>query len=140
AARFGQILDLKEAVADGADVNSSDPTQGGKGAMHWAAEGGYTKIIKFLADLGADVKCRDNDLQTPLHLAAGSGHVPAIQQLVQLGAEVNASNRAGFTPLHWASANGHPRAVLALLELGACQWCVDWQGRTALQLADYWNQ
>ena len=84
AARFGQILDLKEAVADGADVNSSDPTQGGKGAMHWAAEGGYIKIIKFLADLGADVKGRDHDLQTPLHLAAGSGHVPAIQQLVQL--------------------------------------------------------
>jgi hypothetical protein len=48
-------------------------------ALHGAAERGFTALVKFLADNGADVQAKDANGRTPLDLAKGIG-VPGIKQ------------------------------------------------------------
>jgi ankyrin repeat protein len=48
-------------------------------ALHGAAERGFTSVVKFLADNGADIHAKDANGRTPLDLAKGIG-VPGVRQ------------------------------------------------------------
>ena len=48
-------------------------------ALHGAAERGFTAVVKFLADNGADVEAKDANGRTALDLAKGIG-VPGVRQ------------------------------------------------------------
>jgi ankyrin repeat protein len=48
-------------------------------AIHGAAERGYTPVVKFLAEHGADLQMKDANGRTPLDLAKGIG-VPGVKQ------------------------------------------------------------
>ena len=48
-------------------------------ALHGAAERGFTALVKFLAENGAELQAKDANGRTPLDLAKGVG-VPGIRQ------------------------------------------------------------
>jgi len=48
-------------------------------ALHGAAERGFTPLVKFLAEHGADLQARDAGGRTALDLAKGVG-VPGVRQ------------------------------------------------------------
>jgi hypothetical protein len=48
-------------------------------AIHGAAERGYTPVVKFLAEHGADLQMKDANGRTALDLAKGVG-VPGVKQ------------------------------------------------------------
>lgn len=72
-------------------------------ALHSAAFGGHTPIIKILLQYGAKVSSRDEVGNTPLHIAASAGKLDVVKVLLEHGADIHAKNESGDTPLHSAA-------------------------------------
>ena len=112
AAKNGDFEAIKQAIADGVDVN----VKGGWGELtplHEAAGGGHKEIVELLIVNGADVNAKDEGGLTPLHFAASGGHKEIVELLIVNGADVNAKDESGLTPLH--SAVGSARLVVEML-------------------------
>lgn len=62
----GNYVDTIRAPAGhGGVVNAPDIS--GRIPLHIAAQGGHSKLIPALVELGGDVNAQDNDYNTPLH-------------------------------------------------------------------------
>jgi ankyrin repeat protein len=92
-------------ISRGAEVDARDAS--GRTPLHYAAEHGYTGLIKLLAEKGADINIQDKDGRTPLHLAATSGREKAVTTLLGLGADPNIRDNEGLTPGELATNRGH---------------------------------
>ncbi|KAH8354894.1 hypothetical protein KR093_000633 [Drosophila rubida] len=66
---------------------------GGRTPLHYAADFGQLKVIKFLVDIGADVNKEDKYSITPLLAAIWEGHTECVEFLLEKGA-----NSQGSTP------------------------------------------
>ena len=96
AARDGDIKDIKQHIAEGADVN----------ALHfemppltWAVTMGQIEAAELLLQHGADINGRNRDRNTALHLAVFLGRAEIAKLLIKNGADVNAKNNDGATPI-----------------------------------------
>lgn len=121
-------------IDHGADFSARNGS--GRTALHTAAEGGHTAILRSLINLQEEqrrlegtrtgaiqrvnggVNLRDNDGCTPLHLAARANRPEALRLLVELGADMSAKDNSGRTPLNEASLWGGSEAERVLLDLG----------------------
>ena len=139
SARRGNWQQLLQLVSMGANVSAPDINDGDATALHVAAAEGHIVVIQVLAQMRVPVDIEKSNMRTPLHQAAAAGQSRAVMKLAELGADVNATCVGDFTPMHLAAMNGHEEAVGVLLALGSCVWARDWQFRTPLQVADYWN-
>ena len=126
----GTYEEIESAIESGADVNKRAYIFGAKvpplfvAVMeenydaipalleHGANEGdGFTaaivkgkkKLIKFLADNGADVNREDSNGYSPLFLAVTSNKPRVVKWLIELGADVNTKSDAGYTPLTYTA-------------------------------------
>ncbi|KAF8248501.1 hypothetical protein K440DRAFT_679759 [Wilcoxina mikolae CBS 423.85] len=72
-----------------------------------------------LAREGADIKCKDQFVTTPLHDAAKNGRKDVVQLLLARGANINDGDIDGINALHWAVVRRHREVVRLLLEFGA---------------------
>ena len=75
----------------------------------------YTKIVKFLLNMGADVNLQNYDGDTPLHLAAKYEMEYIVKLLLHYNADVNITNKKHETAVHAAKNNRYPH-VKDLLE------------------------
>ncbi|XP_060656659.1 myotrophin-like [Drosophila nasuta] len=66
---------------------------GGRTPLHYAADFGQLKMIKFLVDIGADVNSEDKYNITPLLAAIWEGHTECVEFLLEKGADSQ-----GITP------------------------------------------
>jgi ankyrin repeat protein len=99
AAKAGNIEAVKQAIADGADVNAKDFA--GATPLHRAAQEGHNEIAELLIAKGADVNAKRSDGGwTPLHFVATK---EIAELLIAAGADVNAKDDRGDTPLNWAN-------------------------------------
>ncbi len=94
----GNIESVKQAIADGADVNAKGGMTGGT-PLHYAAMFGRKEIAELLIAKGADVNAKDEAGRTPLYEAAWQGRGEIAELLIAKGANVNAKNEDGKTPL-----------------------------------------
>ena len=67
AAEGGNIEAVKQAIADGADVNGTG--RWGSTPLHHTALGGHTEIVELLIAKGADVNAKGDGVKTPLDIA-----------------------------------------------------------------------
>lgn len=89
AARSGDVKQVQALLAQGANANASD--RDGTTALMFAAQQGYTEIVKVLCDRGADLNLRRKLYGiTALMLAAANHRVDALELLLAKGADVNA--------------------------------------------------
>lgn len=88
-------------------------------ALHFAVDGKYLDILKFLLGSGADVTAMDGDGNTALHIAAIRGHTECARALVDSGADVEQANNDGETPAQIAANHGHDDCAKALVDTGA---------------------
>jgi cytochrome c len=115
AARAGDIEQIKQLLATGADINES----AGVGTALWyAIKEDHPETAVFLIQHGADVNAH-TPWGTPLHAAAAEGLEVVAQSLLERGADPNARGKANQTPLHVAAGAGHIEVVRLLLDHGA---------------------
>jgi Ankyrin repeats (3 copies)/Ankyrin repeats (many copies) len=112
AAKLGQTARVKELLAAGAMVNTTD--RRGFTPLMWACASGSGAIARELIDNGAAVDSRAGDGTTPLMLAAANGSLEIARALVLKGADVNAA-RGGVRAHQLAAERGHAQ-VAALIE------------------------
>ncbi len=98
AAFTGNTEALKQALADGADVNARN-SQSGATLLITAAVAGHTKAVATLLEHGADINARGQDGGTALHAAAFFGHTETAKFLLEKGADTNIRSNDGATPL-----------------------------------------
>lgn len=114
-------------ILDKRGANLKAKVQNGVTALHFAAGGGYCKIIQYLLDQGVEVSPRTTkgaliDVvtgETPLNYAANKGHLDCVKLLVEQGANVKEENDDGETALHDAAKSGSLPTVRYLIEKGA---------------------
>ncbi|KAL0634023.1 hypothetical protein Q9L58_007041 [Maublancomyces gigas] len=125
-------------ITESCDITDSDDDE--RTALHHAAIGGKTEMVRLLLSKGANTLTRDlcavGDSRTPLHHAAARGHLDIIRLLVGNGADINSPDAKGGTPLQAAAWNRCDEAVGLLLDLGASMKSP--HGQSPLQIAA-WN-
>jgi len=84
----------------------------------------FIKIVRLLAESGADVNCQDDQGETALHIAARFGHVECLKALLEASSwhKIDldiAEHTFGWTPLLVASVDGQLTMVELLINAGA---------------------
>ncbi len=102
AAYAGDLEQLRQLLAAGADVNAKD--EGGWTALMKACynaeqKRGYAEVVQALIDAGADIEAPIGYGVRPLMLAAGYGEADVVDTLLKAGADVLAKNEGGYTAL-----------------------------------------
>jgi ankyrin repeat protein len=116
----GKLVDLKAALANGANVHASDST--GRSALGLAARSGQLELARALLEAGARVDAPDLIGYTPLLEAARDGKLELATLLLAHKANIShrsADNGLGLTALHLATAGGHQELVKLLVARGA---------------------
>lgn len=114
-ARYGELDELKEELAKGADVNFKGA--GGQTALHAACANGHAEIVEALLARGADAMAANDAGNTPAHYAAQQRHAPCLRLLVATqGADVLARNAFGRSALTEAIASGDGDVATVALE------------------------
>ncbi|MFQ5937799.1 MAG: ankyrin repeat domain-containing protein [Acidiferrobacterales bacterium] len=85
AARKGDLDQVKQLIAAGANVNAKD--KNGITPLHSAAVGNHREVAQALIASGADVNSKTNNGMAPLHLATFWGHAEMVALLKQHGAQ-----------------------------------------------------
>jgi len=118
AAISGDTLAIRQALADGADVDSLDTrtNRNGRRALNWAAWNDRVSVIEILLAAGATIEAENNTGFTPLHHAAEAGSVAAARALLAAGADPEHRNKAGRLPIETARERGNAEVAALLAE------------------------
>jgi len=135
AVRATELAALRQAVADGEDVNAPS-TFSGYTALHLAIVRGEMELLEQLLALGADPHCTCSQGSRAIHLAVVHKAPPEMfARLEALGVDLSAANARGFTALHAAAEVDNPWAVGWLLDRGLDRGARTVPGHTALHVA-----
>ena len=117
----------------------------GDTALHVAAAGYRTSLVRTLIGMGADPSAKNRRGAEPLHCAAVGdtrssfwnprAQTATITCLIEAGADPNATDTLGVTPLHKAVRARCAAAVKALLAAGADPARTNRNGSSAMLLA-----
>ena len=134
AARSGDIKRVQTFLSTGASASVND--KDGTTALMFAANSGYTEIVKVLIESGANIDYKRKRYGlTALMLACAAKQVDIVRILIAKGADINAVNEDGSTALMIATLKGYSPIVQALVDALANVNLQDKDGDTALQLA-----
>jgi ankyrin repeat protein len=109
------------ALKEGANINVKDEVNGQTALMR-ATLHGWTSIVSYLLDKGADVSIGEKDGYTPPHGAGFQGRVKVMATLKDHGVDIfAASTKDGFTPFHracWGREDRHTETIRYMIEQG----------------------
>ena len=94
-------------------------TENGGTALYQAARNGYSDIVAYLLNKGADPNIANNSNVTPLNAAASNGHEEVVKLLVEKGADPNIIDSYGDSSHLAAAQRGHWEIVKLLIAKGA---------------------
>jgi len=103
AARLGDIVEVRAALAEHAPVNVND--EHGWSPLHFSAHGGQVEITRLLLDHQGDANATMHDLSTPLMLAVEEGHIGVARLLLEEGALTKCKDEDGFTAMRRCDMN-----------------------------------
>jgi ankyrin repeat protein len=119
AAKNGDVVKAKLALADGAKPNFADWGNYGYTPLGGAASTGCLELVELLLNCGANINAQNHACITALMQAAGNNHIEVVRLLLNRGADVNLASYTGRTALSMAILNGNTKMVCLLLDHGA---------------------
>ncbi|EFN88178.1 Caseinolytic peptidase B protein-like protein [Harpegnathos saltator] len=136
AAQYGNVLELKKAIANGVNVNSRHSL--GWTALQVAAINGQAEILKILLDNGADINAGD-EFTNVNRLSTKKG-MNFMEVLMKREEEFssrlnNAATFQGFTALHYAVLADSKACVKILLDKGIDPTIENEAGHRAIEYA-----
>ncbi|RCS52631.1 hypothetical protein DTL42_07270 [Bremerella cremea] len=120
AAMQGDIATIKRLVAEGADINETNPIYMVT-PLALAASNASPDVLRTMVELGANILASPAEAEngTPLRMAVMAGKADNVQALLELGADVNEANPKNGTLLHAAAKRGSKQIVKMLIQAGA---------------------
>jgi ankyrin repeat protein len=117
----GDTLAIRQAIADGAKIDSLDVRRNpnGRMALNWAAWHNRVEAIEMLLAMGAPIEAENRTGFSALHHAAEAGSLEAARVLLAAGADPEHANKAGRTPAATALAQGNQEVAALIAELAA---------------------
>lgn len=137
ACQNNQVRVVRVLIAQGADVNAVNPSNG-VNALVLSSFYGHLDVVQALVKAGADVNSSTPDGVTPAYFTAQQGHTACLQYLWAHGADVTRCMLVdGWTPLIIAASKGRVGAVNFLCEVagGCVNTAASSDGSTALHEA-----
>ena len=123
AAMSGDTLVMRQALVDGAKIDSLDTRQNpnGRRALNWAARNNRVPAIEMLLAAGSPIEGVNRTGFTALNHAAEEGSLEAARALLAAGADPTHANNQGYPPAKTARETGHEE-VAALIAEAAARW------------------
>ncbi len=118
AAEEGKIEEVKQLLADGADVNAKTDSYL-ETPLHFAAENGQKEVAQILINKSADINAKAKWDRTPLHGAAKMGRPVTVKLLIEAGADLSPQDFENKTPLNEAIKYKHFEVAGILRKHGA---------------------
>jgi ankyrin repeat protein len=91
ASKQGNLVKIRELLADGANIDEMGPPTCGTTkrhtALYAASKSNRLLVIHYLLQMGADIE-QGHGYSTPLHVAISKNHIDAVRLLLQSGANV----------------------------------------------------
>ncbi|NXD02659.1 ANKE1 protein, partial [Certhia familiaris] len=115
AAREGAAEVVLGLLQRGADANLFDFER--HSAAHFAAKGGFLKILMIISGYDGDLKLIAMNGNTPLHYAAEGGFAECCRYIGQRGCDPTWSNLAHLTPRDVAKISGFKAATKVLRKI-----------------------
>lgn len=116
------VEQAKAALAEGADINTRDDLNGQTPLMRSTLHG-WSSMVAYLLEQGADITVGEKDGYTAPHGAAFQGRVKILSILKDHGVDIfSAAEKDDFTPFHracWGREERHTETIRYLLEQGA---------------------
>lgn len=103
--------------------------------LDYPSQEGFTAMIKYLHEHGADIDAKGYLGTTPIIRAAGNGHLELVKYLVSQEADLDYSDEEGNFALGEAARYGHTQLVAWFVQHGAKINQRDWYGKTSYDLA-----
>eukprot|EP00742_Colponemidia_sp_Colp-10_P009663 GILJ01010561.1.p1 GENE.GILJ01010561.1~~GILJ01010561.1.p1 ORF type:complete len:842 (-),score=140.48 GILJ01010561.1:205-2730(-) len=135
AAKYGSKGEVAAILDSGLGLTVETKNEKDWSCIHFAAMGGHLKLLKFLLSKGVDVNLVTTEGWTPLQLASYHGLLDAVKELLEQPVDVNARTKIHGTALHCASKQGHVQVVQLLIQKGADPSILDFDEKSALQVA-----
>ena len=138
SAQRGYLENVKTLLANGADVNYTNPTTG-LNALSAAAAEGQDLVVKLLVKTGkAHVNITDNAGRSPIFYVVEQNQPQTLRTLLSLKADFNQPDSAGVSPLMHAAALNRQECLQFLLKQKRINiHAQDNQGRNALSYSAY---
>ncbi|XP_053261058.1 ankyrin repeat domain-containing protein 16 isoform X2 [Podarcis raffonei] len=116
----GNLILLKEEVANVWDAKKRHFGRSGDTLLHHAARHGQLRILTYLVEtLEMDIEVFNSDYKRPLHEAASMGHRDCVLYLLDRGATVDCLKKADWTPLMMACTRRNLEVIQDLIDHGA---------------------
>lgn len=135
ASEEGNLQGIKDLVKMAQNIDLLATNKHGETALHMAASGGHTEIIKYLQSKGADVNVVDKNVDGLIYWAARQGQLEVIKYLKEENVSLDTQNKSGESALHVAARYGHSAVIAYLVSEGAELNLQDTLGDTALHSA-----
>lgn len=134
AVNNNKVETVRLLIERGADVNDKD--RNGKGVLRLAMDHDNKEIAQMLIDNGADVRVlrtADDFIK-----AVDNGDLQTVKECLAVGVDVETPIN-NWPALHQAIYRDHPDVVKYLVSHGASIDSIDYNGRTPLQVAQYYS-
>ena len=139
-AAIGGHLDLCNMLISKHKFDVSLANDAGWTALHFSAQNGSYELVKYLADLGTDIKLKTNDGKNCLHCAAAGGHLNLCKMLINKHKfDVHMTDEMGFTALHFSIQSGSYELLRYLEDIGTDINLKVNDGRNCLHIAAFYG-
>lgn len=137
AVRQGNYQEVEKLLHEGVSVESIDPNDKNKPALHIACQNGDMNMVKLLEKNGCNFEAIDFEHLTPIFYAVSSENLQLVQYLLDKGADIEHTDSQDRTPFYWACCQCSVKVVDFLYRKGSNVNALSRLSRSPLTKAAY---